>query len=75
MSGNSGSNDGDEAVLDRAIHELIEAWAMTADGWRDQARTDFGREFLDPIEWRTRHALRSLSDLSMLCAEAQRRCT
>ena len=71
----SSSGEGDEAVLDRAIHELIEAWAVSAEGWRDQARTDFGREFLDQIEWRTRQALRSLSDLSALCAEAQRKCT
>lgn len=71
----SGSSDSDEAVLDRAIHELLEAWASTAEGWRDQARLDFDREFVDPITWRTRHALRSLGDLSALCAEAQRKCS
>lgn len=73
MSG--GTQGGDEAVLDRAIHELMESWAATSDTWRDQARTDFGREFVDVIEWRTRHAMRSLTELSVLCAEAQRKCT
>lgn len=73
MSG--GSNDGDEAVLDRAMHELLEAWAATTDGWRDGARDDFARDFLDPIEWRTRHALQSLGELAALCAEAQRKCS
>ncbi|HAT10077.1 MAG TPA: hypothetical protein DCS97_05685 [Planctomycetes bacterium] len=68
------SVQGDNGVLERAARELTEAWHATENGWRDQARDEFGREHLEQLTWRARHAERALSELMALCAEAERAC-
>lgn len=65
----------DEEVIDRALRDLREAFAATADGWRDAAREEFDRDHLRDLEWRAKHASRSLGELTQLCAEAVRRCS
>ena len=64
----------DEGTLDRAVRELLEAWAATGNGWRDAARSEFEREHLDMIVWRGRQGMKALGELSALCTEAVRRC-
>ena len=64
----------DEASLDRALRGLNEAWLATSDGWRDGARSEFDRDHLSEIQSRGRLALKSLGELTQLCAEALRRC-
>ena len=65
----------DEATLDRAVRELTDAWAIAGDGWRDAAREEFQRDHFDDLAWRGRQAMKSLSELTLLCAEALRRCS
>ena len=65
----------DEATLDRALRELSDAWAIAGEGWRDAAREEFQRDHLDDISWRGRQAMKSLGELTQLCAEALRRCS
>jgi hypothetical protein len=68
------SSAADEASLDRALRELAEAWAATGDGWRDGARSEFDRDHLTDILWRGHQGMKALTELSALCADAQRRC-
>ncbi len=68
------ASSADEATLDRAARELLEAWAATGDGWRDAARAEFQHDHLDGIAWRSRLGMKELSELSALCADAVRRC-
>jgi hypothetical protein len=64
----------DDVTLERAVSDLLAAWSDTADAWRDNAREAFAREHLHGLEWRGRHAARSLAELNALCGEARRRC-
>lgn len=64
----------DEGMLDGALRELMQSWRSTSEGWRDGAREEFDRDHLRDLEWRARQAMKALGDLSVLCAEAIRRC-
>ena len=66
--------DSGESVLDGALRELLDAWMATSDGWRDQARSEVDREFIDPISNRSKQAACAMSELSQLCRDAVRRC-
>ncbi len=70
MSGPSG----EDASLDGAVRELLEAWRATSDSWRDAARSEIDRLHIDPIGDRARHAARALGELAALCDDAIRRC-
>lgn len=64
----------DEAVLEGALRDLLQAFSATSDGWRDGAREEFDRDHLRDLDARARQALKALGELGALCAEAQRRC-
>lgn len=68
------SGDSEAVVLERALRDLREAWAVAGDGWRDGTRAEYERDQLEQIEWRTRHAIRALDELAALCADALRSC-
>ncbi|MBA3707883.1 MAG: hypothetical protein H0W83_03565 [Planctomycetes bacterium] len=65
---------GDDAMLEDALRHLCEAWAITAERWRDQARSDFEKQHLDGIEDRTRLAARSVKQMENLINEVMRQC-
>lgn len=64
----------DEAMLEGALRDLLQAFSATSDGWRDGARQDFDRDHLREIEARSRQGIKALGELSVLCADAIRRC-
>ncbi|MBN8527160.1 MAG: hypothetical protein J0M02_17650 [Planctomycetes bacterium] len=64
----------DEAALEGALRDLLQAFSATSDGWRDGARDEFDRDHLREIDARTRQAMKALAELSALCADAVRRC-
>ena len=66
---------GDEALIERALKDLQTAWAATADGWRDQARSDFEREHLVEIEDRLREAARAMRQIQTILREAITACS
>lgn len=64
----------DEASLDGALRDLLQAWSATSDAWRDGARDEFDRDHLRDIDWRARQGIKALAELSALCGDAIRRC-
>ena len=66
---------GDDALLDKALRELSQAWSATSDGWRDQARTTFAETHLQEIEKRARLGARAIKQLEALLSEAMRQCS
>jgi hypothetical protein len=68
------STPADEAALERAVRDLLDAWAVAGDAWRDGTREEFDRDHLQGLHWRGRHAMKAVAELSQLCSEALRRC-
>lgn len=65
----------DDALLEKAVKEIRAAWDATADTWRDQARSDFATDHLDPLEARARAAAGAVRRMDTLLREAVRQCT
>lgn len=65
----------DDALLEKAVKELRAAWDDTSETWRDQARTDFANDHLDPLEARARQAAGAIRRMDTLLREAVRQCT
>jgi hypothetical protein len=66
---------GDDAVLEKALQDLQQAFRSTGEAWRDQTRDDFARQHLDPLTGRVRETSRALAQLNHLIAEARRACS
>ena len=65
---------GDDALLEKSLRTLEQAWNESGSRWRDEAREDFAREHLAPISERARVAIRALKQLDGLLAETMRQC-
>ena len=39
-----------EAILSKALEEMSHNWTKTASGWRDKAREDFQKEYIDEFD-------------------------
>lgn len=65
---------GDDAVLEQALRDLMDAWKRTEDRWRDSARSDFERECLAEIHQRATLATRAIKQLEQLLREAMHAC-
>ncbi len=65
---------GDDALLQKAIQDLLEAWNATEAAWHDDARDEFAEHHLKPIEGRARDAVKAINMLESLLAEATRQC-
>jgi hypothetical protein len=65
---------GDEALLEKALRDLADAWRAAEEGWRDAARDGFHREFLAPLEARAGYAVKTLQQFATLIEEAERTC-
>lgn len=65
---------GGAAQLEKAAAAMREAFAASAEGWRDRARDGFAEEHLGPLEARTRQAVQAARQLETLLMEAVRTC-
>jgi hypothetical protein len=65
---------GDDALLEKSLKALEQAWAESGERWQDAAREDFQRNHLEPITQRAREAVRALKQLDGLLAETMRQC-
>jgi hypothetical protein len=66
---------GDDAVLESAFKELMAAWQATQDRWRDSARQDFERAFLEDLHTRVKLAVRSIKQMEALMRQAIQACS
>jgi hypothetical protein len=65
---------GGAAQLEKAAAALREAYAASADGWRDRAREEFAEQHLHALEARLRQAVQASRQLESLLTEAVRTC-
>jgi len=47
-------------------------WAATKDSWNDQARDNVGRTYIEPLQYQTQLALKTLAQLVEAVENAQR---
>ena len=66
---------GNESMLAKAMEDLEKKWAITADGWRDQARTDFDEQHLEPMRHAVRTARSAIRNVDELMAKVVRDCS
>jgi hypothetical protein len=64
-----------EVQLASALKDLQRDWALTADGWSDEARTDFEEKFLRQLISATKTAADAMGEISRLMDRAVRECS
>ena len=65
---------GSEEILAGALTDLNKKWDNTALGWRDKARTEFEKEYLDELQLTAKKALQGMAALDELLAHVMREC-
>ena len=61
--------------LNHAIKNLRIAWEATEDGWRDQVRTEFEENHIEPFLSQATNTLRAMEQLSDVFARIYRECS
>ena len=64
-----------EIILASAIKDLHRDWAVTAEGWRDVARAEFEKDFVEVLLSAAKTAAGAMSEISRLMDQAVRECT
>jgi hypothetical protein len=70
MSANAGWNK-----LNHAMQVLREKWDQSEPAWRDQVRTEFAEEYLEPLESQVAVTLRGIKRLEETLRAARRQCS
>jgi hypothetical protein len=70
MSANAGWNK-----LNLAMRTLREKWDNTEADWRDQVRTEFAEEFLEPLDAQVAVTLRGIKRLEETLRAVRRQCS
>ncbi len=65
----------DDALVEKALKDLHVAWDGTAESWRDQARTDFATDHLDPLTIRAREAAAAIRRMDAILRDVVHQCT
>lgn len=68
----AGSNG---ALLSKALKDLLTHWEQNASSWRDQARADFDKEFLQELIPAVRGASRAAQEIENLLGKIRSDCT
>jgi hypothetical protein len=63
-----------DMVLAGALKDLLRHWAQTDLLWRDQARAEFGKACIEPLEPAVRRAVGALGAVAQLIHQAAREC-
>ncbi len=66
---------GNESMLAKALEDLEKKWAITADGWRDQAREEFDLQYLEQMRHAVRTARSAIRNVDELMAQVVRECS
>lgn len=72
MSQSTGGND---AILSKALKDLLMHWDQTAAGWRDAARADFMKDYLDILMTSVKQAAGAVQRVEELLAKARKDCS
>ena len=63
-----------EVLLSKAGRELRRSWELTGSLWRDQARAEFEKSYLDEIRPAVKAAVGAIERINTLLAEAIKAC-
>lgn len=63
-----------EIILASAVRDLQRNWAETAAGWRDAARADFEKTYLNELLPAAKTAADAMGEITRLLEEAVREC-
>jgi len=64
-----------ETTLGRALDDLGKKWQGTADAWRDRARDDFEKEYLEELTMSVKKAQQAMRTINLLLHEVIRECS
>lgn len=64
-----------DAILYEAMEELFRNWELTASGWRDQARQEFEKRYIDELRPAVKGACNAMKSIYSLLGKVKRDCT
>lgn len=68
-------SEGNAAVLQGALKELLTFWESTAYAWKDAARENFENDVLRELAEAVRAASNAVSEIETLLRQIRRECT
>ncbi len=68
----TGSN---ATLLTKALKDLLVQWDSTANAWRDQARVEFDKDFLQELVIAVRGASRAAQEIENLLSKVRSECS
>ena len=64
-----------DAQLMSALNDLERDWAITAETWRDKARADFEKAYVEELSTTVRRAVNDIGEIKQLLRKAVRDCS
>ena len=64
-----------DATLHQALDEILRNWDETQLAWRDQARREFEKDYLDELRPAVRTACSAMQSIYSLLRQIQRECS
>ena len=64
-----------DAILHKAMEDLMTQWDRTAPAWRDQARREFGKNYIEELEPAIKAACHAMKSTYALLRKVQRECS
>ncbi|MBM4047460.1 MAG: hypothetical protein FJ279_20330 [Planctomycetes bacterium] len=64
-----------DEVLHQAMDEMLKRWSNTASGWRDEARREFQKEYIDELDPAVRGACTAMKSLYALLRKVREECS
>jgi len=63
-----------DAALHRAMAELVRHWDSSASSWRDEARREFGKEYIDALEPSVKAACAAMKNVYAFLRKVREEC-
>jgi len=63
-----------EVLLSAAVRDLQRGWQETSSSWRDRARAEFEKEYIDEILPAVKAALGAMNEVNRLLGQAIKEC-
>jgi len=64
-----------EVILSGALRDLRRSWQETSSSWRDKARADFEKEYIDELLPALSGAMSSINEVNRLLQQAISECS
>lgn len=64
-----------EVLLSGSVKDMQRSWQETASGWRDKARAEFERDYIDEIVPAIKAAINAMNEINQLLGRAIKECS